>query len=157
MTESTDNHSDKVNSFKKFFQKFKENWLWVNIGGIIANSLFLWILYYYEINNLGFTIGFMLFYPLMIILVVLIRKVKNPQLIYKIVFIGCFGYIGGLIFWLIFSYTLINASWAPFSDIIMGKSRLWFHIISLFVFSVLAMYILYLIGKKKGWKYQPLV
>lgn len=157
MTEPNDKYKDKVKSSTKIFQKFKENWLWVNIGGIIVHTVFLWVLYYYEITSLGFTIGFTLFYPLMIILAVLIKKSKNPQLIYKIVFIGCFGYLIGLIFWLFISYLLINAPWAPFSEILVGKTRLGIHIFTLFLFSALSMLLLYLIGKKKEWKYQPIM
>jgi hypothetical protein len=157
LTEPDDKHQDKVKSSTKFFQKLKENWVWVNIGGIIVNTVFLWVLYFFEITGLGFTIGFTLFYPLMIILAVLIKKAKNPRLLYKIIFIGCFGYLIGLIFWLFLSYLLINAPWAPFSDVIIGKTRIWIHIFTLFLFSALSMLLLYLIGKKKGWKYQPVV
>ena len=155
MTENQSEKSKKNNFFKTLRDKIRENWLWINIGGIIANTVFLWVLYFYDIIGLGFTIGFTLFYPAMIILAVLVRNAKNPQLIYKIVFIGCFGYLIGLVFWLFFSYLLINASWAPLSNIIVGKTRLWVHIITLLLFSALAMVTLYLIGKKKGWKYRP--
>lgn len=156
LTKNQDVDSNKTKFLENFRNKIKENWLWINIGGIIANTVFLWVLYFYKIIGLGFAIGFTLFYPSMFILAVLIRKAKNPQLFYKIAFIGCFGYLIGLIFWLFFSYLLINAPWAPFSDIIIGKTRLWIHIVTLFLFPGLFMLILYLIGKKKGWKYQPL-
>ena len=146
---------DTQNSFKKFWQKFKENWLWVNIGGIIANTFFLWILYYFEIISLGYAIAATLFYPFLIILLVLIRKSKNPQLIYKIVAIGIGGFVIADVLWLLLVSILIWQPWSPLSGYFSPKERIWFYIVFFILIWSIIMVSIYLIGKKKGWKYQP--
>ena len=157
MTEIKDKSPKNENTIKNFFQKFRENWLWVNIGGIIANTIFLWVFYSYGIINFGYTIAFTLLYPLIIILVVLIRRAKNPPLCYKIVGIGIGGFVIADIIWLLSISALLWQPWSPLFGVFSTKARIWFYITTFLLLYTIVMITIYLIGKKKGWKYRPLM
>ena len=62
---------------KSFSENYKKKWIWVNIGGIIMNTFFMWVLFFLDISSLLFTIFFTIFYPFAIILAYLARKSKH--------------------------------------------------------------------------------
>ncbi len=140
---------------KNFMENYKKNWVWVNIGGITVNTIFLWYLFFLDISSLLFTILFTIFYPLVIILAYYTTKSKHKILIKKIAMVGGFGYAITVVIWLFAGYILFWAPWAPFyhkfSDIPLTAIQL---ILMGAIYGIVA-YILYRFGKKREWKIFP--
>ena len=98
-----------TSKIKLFWENCKKNWLWINIGGMIMNTFFMWILYFNDITSLRFAIVMTLVYPLAIILRYNVKKIKNLILLNKIILVGAGGFVMTVPIWLFVVYILINA------------------------------------------------
>jgi peptidoglycan/LPS O-acetylase OafA/YrhL len=136
---------------KNFWNDFKKNWLWVNIGAYISTTITSWLLFCIEIVDLVFAIFFTVFYPLLMFFAYYARKSKHQKLITKIVLVGCGGFSFGLFLWLILGYVLFNAPWAPFQDLPPVLIRSIF-LLLLISCCVIGGSIMYIVGKKREWR-----
>jgi len=136
---------------KNFWKNYKKNILWVNIGSCTCLTIMNWAFFFLGFVNFAIVILFTVFYPLLIILGYYIKVSKHKNIIAKIAYIGCGGYVLGLIIWLLTGYVLITAPRAPLHDL---TTVLRGRILLLLVISSygLAAYIMYRIGKNRDWK-----
>jgi len=135
---------------KGFWKEFKQNWLWVNIGGCIFSTFMLWLLFSLGVINLVIAILLTVFYPFAIFLAYYGRKSIHQRTISKIMLIGCGGFGFGVIIWLITGYLLITNPWAPLQalpPVLRGRILL----LLLLPSCGIAAYIMYRIGKKRDW------
>ena len=138
---------------KIFWKAFKKNILWVHIGNCTGLTFMWWMLFYFGIVDLVFAIFFTVLYPLSIPLAYYIRVSKHQKIITKIVWVGCGGYVFGLILWLFLGYVLITAPWAPLRILILDavlRGRIF--LLLLPTLCVIAGYIMYRVGKKREWR-----
>ena len=136
---------------KKFWNEFKEHWLWISIGNYMGINITLWILYFYGFAILGMTLTFSLVAPLILLGIYYLRKSKYQTDIYKYVWIiGGAASIGGLI-WFGIAYILQGAPWAPFRDYPL-IFRIPFDIITTVLCWALGGYIGYRLGKKRDFR-----
>ncbi len=140
---------------KSFWKKFNEKWLWVNIGSYIVGTILFWLLFFTGIIKLMtvifLTILNFLIMPLMYYFFNYFRESKHKNIIAKIAYIGCGGYLLGLIIWLLTSSALLNASWAPLHSLPQGLKTTILLLLMVPSYGV-AVYIMYRIGKKRDWK-----
>ena len=141
--------------FKNFWKRFNENWLWINLGSVVAGVIIYWGLYFIGRVSLMTAIFSTILHPLILVLVYYFVKYfrvsKHQTIFTKIILVG-FGTIalGGII-WIFTGAVLIAAPWAPLHDLpAVLKGR----ILQLVVISsyALAAYIMYRIGKKRDWR-----
>ena len=138
---------------KNFWEEFKQNWLWVNIGGCIFSTFMLWLLFSLGVINLVIAILLTVFYPFAIFLAYYGRKSKHQKIITKIVLVGGGGYVFGLILWLFLGYFLITAPWAPLRVLVLDavlRGRIL--LLLLPTLCVITAYIMYRVGKKREWR-----
>lgn len=138
---------------KNFWENYKKNWVWVNIGGIIMNTFFLWFLFFIDISSLLFTIFFTIFYPFAIILAYYARKSKRQNVIMKIVITGCGTLFLGCLIWLPSVYILITAPWAPLHDLLTPNLKTAVIFILMGTIYRIVAYILYRYDEKREWNF----
>jgi len=138
---------------KNFWKAFKKNKLWVNIGVYIGITIWTWVLFCGGFVNLVFAIFFTIIIPLSIPLVYYVRKSKHVIIIAKIVFVSFGIFSLGGIMWIITSYVLVAAPWAPLR-ILIGDAVIRGRINLLMLISSYAIggYIMYRVGKKRKWR-----
>ena len=139
---------------KSFLINFRKNGIWVNIGVIISNTGFLWILYFYQITSLLFTISFSLGYPLVVFSIYFAQRSNRQVLVTKIELIGIGGF--AIAFWIcLFSlYFLRVAPWAPFHEVSAWEKKYYFDLGLLGIIYVIVAYLIYRYGNKKEWKFK---
>ncbi len=138
---------------KGFWKEFKQNWLWVNIGGCIFSTFMLWLLFSLGIINLVIAILLTVFYPFAIFLAYYGRISKHQKIIIKIVLVGFGGWGIGCPIWIFLAYVLIAAPWAPLQVLVLDavlRGRI--HLLLMVSSYVLGAYIMYRVGKKREWR-----
>jgi len=143
----------KKEKLKSFWKNYKKNNLWVNIGVYIGITIWTWVLFCGGFVNLVFAIFFTIMIPLPILLIYYVRKSKHVIIIAKIVLVSFGIFSLGGIMWIITSYVLVAASWAPLR-ILIGDAVLRGRINLLILISSYAIggYIMYRVGKKRKWR-----
>ena len=136
---------------KNFWKNYKKNILWVNIGSCTCLTIMNWAFFFLGFVNLVILILFTVFYPLLIILGYYTKVSKHKNIIAKIAYIGCAGFLLGDIIWLLTGSALLYAPWAPLHSLPQGLNFtiLLLLMVPSFGFSA---YIMYRIGKKRDWK-----
>jgi len=137
---------------KKFWNEFKKNWLWINIGFYIGITIVNWIGYFFGFITLEITIIFTLMYPLILFGVYYIKKSKYQKNIYKLVWVVGFGLPLGGIMWFCIIYIFHGAPWAPLRNSPL-LVQIVFSVISTVLCWALGMYIMYRVGKKREWRF----
>ncbi len=152
---STSKSSKFFSDLQLFWKNFQKNWLWVNIGAIIMNTFFMWILYFNNLSRLGFTIGITIGYPLAIILWYFLKNIKSINsliVLNKIILVGVVGFVITDIIMLFLMYVVFTGPRAPLDQRSIPN---WLGYIILSVSYVLihsiAGYFLYRFGKKREW------
>ena len=138
---------------KNFWENYKKHWIWVNIGGITANTFFLWLLFVLDMTSVFFTISFTLFYPFAIIFAYLARKSKHQKVIIKILIIGGGTLVLGCLIWLFAGYMLITAPWAPMHDLLTPNLETVAIILLMVTIYGIVAYLLYRYGEKRDWNF----
>jgi len=141
---------------KNFWENCKKNWIWINLGAIITNILFTWVLYYFNIMSLRFAIIMTIVPPLAIILRYKVKELKHPILMNKIMLVGAGGFVITVPIWLYTWYLLINAPWAPIKLYLL-PTWLQYAIMPIFfvlIYSIVG-YFLYRFGAKREWHISP--
>ncbi len=115
-----------------------------------------WSLFFIGILDLGrviFSTILGLAFFLLIYALKRIRNLKLLKLITGIILIGCGSLVFGGIMWVITSYVLIAAPWAPLR-ILIGDEVIRGRINLLMLISSYAIggYVMYRIGKKRKWR-----
>jgi len=154
MGKSTTKRSTKE-KIKNFRKTLIENWLWVNLGSVVAGVIIYWGLYFIGSVSLMTAIFSTILHPLILVLVYYFVKYfrvsKHQTIVTKIILVGG-GTLGlGMLIWIFTGYVLIIAPWAPLQDL---PALLRGRILLLVVISSygLAAYVMYRIGKKREWR-----
>ena len=138
---------------KNFWENYKKNWIWVNIGGMISYTFFLWFLYFKDFSSLSTTIYLTLVYPLVIFFVYYSRNSKNRNLITKIVIIGGGTSVFGCLIWLPSAYILVTAPWALLREVLTPNLKTAVIILLMVAIYGIVAYLLYRFGKKRDWNF----
>jgi len=147
-----------TSKLKLFWENCKKNWIWINLGAIITNTLFIWVLYYFNIMSLRYAIIGTIAPPLGIILIYNVKNIKNINILIlmnKIMLVGVVGYIITIIIWLPSGYILVNASWAPLHNLLSPNLEIAFILLLMVAIYGIVAYILYRFGKKREWHISP--
>lgn len=136
---------------KIFWKKYKENWLWVNIGGYIVLASMNWFLYFLGFVSLVIPIIISLIHPATLISVYFTRKSSHQRIIYRLVWTIGGALVLGFPIWILINYFLYVAPWAPFrgSATILGRI---FFVLSPIISYGGAAYIFHKLGKKRDFK-----
>ncbi len=144
---------------KNFWENCKKNWLWINIGAIIMNTFFSWVLYYFNIMSLRYAIIMTIVPPLGIILIYNVKNIKSIKILIsmnKIMLVGAGGFVMTVPLWLYAGYLLINAPSAPINLYLLPT---WLQYAIMPIFFVLIYlivgYFLYRFGEKREWHISP--
>jgi len=143
---------------KNFWENCKKNWFWINLGAIITNTFFIWVLYYFNIMNLRYAIIMTIVPPLGIILIYKIKNIKsinNLILINKIMLVGASGFVITVIIWLPSGYILFNAPWAPLNNLLSPNLEFTFLLLLMVAIYGIIAYLLYRFGEKREWHISP--
>ncbi|QEE14787.1 hypothetical protein DSAG12_00604 [Promethearchaeum syntrophicum] len=140
---------------KNFWETCKKNWVWINLGAIITNTLFIWVLYYFNIMSLRFAIFMTIVPPLGIILMHGFQNIKSINtiiLMNKIMLVGVVGFVITVPICLFVGYLLIIAPWAPINPYLLPV-WLVYAIFPLFFVAIYPFigYFLYRFGAKREW------
>ncbi|TXT58047.1 MAG: membrane protein of unknown function [Promethearchaeota archaeon] len=146
--------SEKI---KKFWNEFKEKWLWVNIGAYMMLMLVLWIGFFLDaspiissspIIQLEVTIIISFSFPLVIAAIYYLKKPSATKSTKNIILIvsGCISL--GFPIWLIFLFFFFGAPWAPLQDL-QNPMRSIIQISSMIPTYGLAAYLMYKIVEKR--------
>lgn len=136
---------------KKFWNEFKKQWLWVNIGAYMMITMINWTGFF--LGSIKFEMAFLItfIYPLIILSIFYIRKSKFETTIYKIVWIVGGGMFLGFPIWVILFFVLTGAPWAPLheaNDILRGSISI---LILVPAYGVAA-YLMYRLGKRRDFR-----
>jgi len=136
---------------KNFWNEFKKQWLWVNIGAYMMIMMINWIGFFLGSIEFEITILISFIYPLIIISIYYIRKSKYQRNIYKGIWIVCGGISIGFPIWAFISYFFVGAHWAPFHES-QGTLKDIIFILTIIPSYILAAYIMYRLGKKRDFR-----
>ena len=141
---------------KTFWENYRKNWLWINIGGYLSGLLFIWFLFFKGIFSLWISILVTIVIPLGIFLRSKIKLVKHPIMINKIWLIGIVGFLITDVFWLLSMYLLFTAPWAPIdqNQIPHWEGYSIFAVIFVGIYVIVG-YFLYRFGEKREWHIPP--
>ncbi len=104
---------------KNFWEEFKQNWLWINIGNCMGLTFMNWLLFFIGVINLVIPILLTVFYPFAIFLAYYGRISKHQKIITKIGLVGFGGWGLGCPIWIFLGYVLIAAPWAPLRVLVL--------------------------------------
>ena len=136
---------------KVFWKKYKENWLWVNIGGYIVLVSMNWFLYFLGLIHLTVPIFISLIFPPILISVFFTRKSSHRRIIYRLIWTIGGALVLGFPIWILINYILYVAPWAPLrnSDTIIAGV---FFILSTIISYGGAAYLFDRLGKKRDFR-----
>ena len=149
----------EVKNFKlqimNFWENYKANWVWVNIGALSTSTFFLWLLFLLDILSLVKTIFYTMLFPSLLIMRYYIMKSTRKDLITKIVFVGCGGYTITVVIWLFAGSILIVGS-NPLLHGLWPQELDWVFLLILMglIYGIVA-YLMYRYGEKKEWGFTP--
>jgi hypothetical protein len=138
-------------NFRNFWRILDRSLFWIFIGSYIIVIGFIWYLFYIDLASLLNALLFSLLYPLAILELYDQTKTGDQIDYIKYIIIGCGGFGFGGILWLIFSYCLVLAPWAPLNKIPRTLKEIAFLILS-FCSCSFAAFIAYRFGRKRKWK-----
>ena len=136
---------------KKFWEEFKQHWLWINIGGYMGITMMNWLGYFLGFISLEITLIFTFILPPILISIYYTRKSRYQRSIYKIVWVVGGGVSLGWVIWVSIGYTLVGAPWAPLHES-RGIMREITLILPMVPSYCLAAYIMYRLGKKRDFR-----
>ena len=136
---------------KNFWNEFKKQWLWVNIGAYMMIMMINWIGFFLGSIEFEITILISFIYPLIIISIYYIRKSKHQINIYKGIWIVGGGISLGFPIWALFFFIFFGAPWAPLHEW-QGTLRDIILILSVIPSYSLAAYIMYRLGKRRDFR-----
>ena len=136
---------------KNFWNEFKKQWLWVNIGAYMIFLMISWTGFFLGFTKFEIALLITLIYPLIILTIFFIRKSKFETTIYKILWIVGGGICLGFPIWLIISFVLIIAPWAPLYEA-HNILRDGISILILVPAYGVAAYLMYMLGKRRDFR-----
>ena len=157
--EMTSKNKNFTSKLKLFWENCKTNWLWINIGAIIMNTFFSWVLYYFNIMSLRYAIIMTIVPPLGIILINNVKNIKSINtliLMNKIMLVGVVGFVITIPIFLFAGYLLIVAPWAPINLYLLPVWLVYaiYPLIFILIYSIIG-YLLYRFGAKREWHISP--
>ena len=139
------------NKLKIKWYESKQHWSLLAIGIYIGALIILWIEYFRGSLSLIGTTLYTFMTPLVLISVYYIRKSIHQRNIYKFIFTIGGGLALGWPIWVLISFILIGATWAPFYEP-QGILRIIILILILVPSYIVAGYICYKWGKKRDFR-----
>ena len=136
---------------KIFWKRYKENWLWVNIGGYIVLASMNWFLYFLGLVSLVIPIIYSLIFPPILISVYFTRKSSHRRIIYRLIWTIGGALVLGFPIWISINYILYVAPWAPFRDSDNILAIISF-VLSPIISYGAAAYICHRLGKKRDFQ-----
>ena len=137
---------------KIFWKNFNKNWVYIYIGAYGSWMICFWWLFFIGFLDLGRVIFSTILGLAFFLLMYTLKHIRNLKLLKLItgiilVSLGIFG-LGGIM-WIITSYVLIHAPWAPLRNVVI-KGRI--NLLMLISSYAIGGYIMYRIGKKRKWR-----